>query len=112
MKKSILLVAALALVAGLFGASNASAMTYEQAALQVAVDAGCITTNDKSYCDVYVETTSICFASGYITTAHVYYNPVAHCQDNPSKPCPKPAVYLKADVVFSCDNTVETVTCY
>jgi len=108
MKKSILLVAALALLV----TGSAFAATYENVAINAAKDAGCIQSGDNSYLMTTVEATGICFVSGETHKVSIYYNPVAHCNDTPSKPCPKPAVYIKAEVFFGCDNVVTGVTCY
>jgi len=54
-----------------------------------------------------VETTSICFVSGFITTVKFYKTPVCH-----QEPCPRPIPELVAEVTFGCDGEVVNVTCY
>ncbi len=110
MKKSILLVALFALVAGALVTGNAQAATYENLAIQAAKDAGCISNIDNKYLTVDVQVTSVCFVTGEIHTAYVYYDPQANC--HPNKPCPMGPIALKAQVEFGCDNTITSVVCY
>jgi len=108
MKKIVLAIALVAFVAGL--GSAFAATNYTQAAIKAAKDAGCITSTQDI--EVSVDTTAICFVSGDLKTAYVYYVPFSNCHDTPNKPCPKPAVQLKATVEFGCAGEVIAVTCY
>jgi len=52
------------------------------------------------------ETTSICFASGFLTTVTFYKVPVCH-----DEPCPRPVAVPVAEVNFGCDGQLLSVTC-
>jgi hypothetical protein len=52
------------------------------------------------------ETTSICFAGGFLTTVTFYKVAVCH-----HEPCPRPIAVPVAEVHFGCDGQILSVTC-
>ena len=107
MKTTRLVVSLLALLA--ISASASAATNYEQKAKSAAQKAGCIAPGQKNL-TVNVEITSVCFASGFITTATIIDNPGVVC--SPEGGCLPALPVVVAQVEFGCDDEVMSVSCY
>ncbi len=92
-----------------FGTTSA-ATNYEHKAMNAARQAGCFDGYEVKNTWVTVETTSACFAGGFIMTANIIYRPTVVCPD-PTMGCPTPMPIVISSVQFGCDDEIMSVNC-